>query len=176
MTDTFSTFVYERVKQYGGGKIDRAAAAALKPYGASIDFDGDNRAVRVYMSHQVYVKGIPQRPKPVNVAAIRNLRRLDRLQFLRLGDRKIDAACWAPLRDHPSLVRLEDQGALTDSAIDYVITMPTLRELMVIGHRLTDRGLERLLRAHQFTSLEISTGKLTAQGFAAFSTRLTWNT
>ena len=57
--------------------------------------------------------------------------------------------------------------------VESLIELPALREISLVGQRLTDDGLGRLLRGHQFTGLSIHMDtRLTAAGLAALAAQV----
>ena len=173
LTDHFSEFVYQRVLTYGGGPSDRRAARRLKPYGAYVHFDTDGRAVEARFNDRVDVQGRSQPAERLDDAAMKNLRSLQKLVSLELPSVKADGGSWVHLRDHPGLVGMLDQGSLDDAAVEHLCAMPALRKLQLSDTRLSDEGLERLLRGHQFTVLAFGVGSnLTPRGFAALEAQV----
>jgi hypothetical protein len=171
VADRFSTFVYDRVQAYGGGRKDREAAASLRRYGASVEFDGRGRAVRVRVETRPHGRRDKARARPFDAVAVMMLvRKLEGLEALEIYSGKVGAGGWAVIRDHPGIVSIQDLGSLDDAASKHVVALPALRNLSVFNDRLTDAGLARLLQGHPFAALSIGVGKkLTARGLAALA-------
>ena len=172
VADHFSEFIYERVFTYGY-RGDRKSAAGLKPYEYIVRFDDGGRAIAIHPLAPYSVNDIPHQFKPLDSRAMSLLRQLVHVRDIRLRSDDVEPSSWARLRGHPGIVRLEDEGSIDDDAVEHLVTMPALREMRLCGERLTDRGLDRLLRGHQFTELSICLdNRLTGAGLAALSTQV----
>ncbi|QEH32728.1 Leucine Rich repeats (2 copies) [Aquisphaera giovannonii] len=171
VSPTFSAYVLDRVRVYGGDATDHRIASRLKPMGFYIEFDANGRATRATLDPNF----APPKPnaKPFDARVAMGLvRALDQLERLEISSKAIDERGWAALRDHPSILDLEDHGSLTDAAVDHIAAMPALRGLSISGVRLTDRGFARLLGARDFSALSVGMGgRLTPGGLAALASQ-----